>query len=118
MAQHIEYGKQGEEMAEKYLLQKGFSILYRNWRDSRYEIDIVAIKNEQLHFVEVKFRSSRYFGLPEENVTKEKIKCLLKAANAFMYRNSQYKDFRIDILSITQYPNTEAEYFFIEDIYL
>ena len=118
MAQHNEAGKEGEQLAEQYLLKNGFTILYRNWRYSHYEIDIVAIRNDLLHFVEVKLRSTRYFGLPEESVTKKKIKCLLEAANAFLFRNAHFNDFRIDILSITTYPNEEIGYYFIEDIYL
>ncbi|MFL5809982.1 MAG: YraN family protein [Flavisolibacter sp.] len=118
MAQHIEAGKEGEQLAENYLLKNGFSILHRNWRYSHYEIDIVALKNGIPHFVEVKLRNSRAFGWPEEAVTKKKITSLLQAANQFMYRHAQYKDFRLDILSITSYPNMETEYYFIQDIYL
>jgi putative endonuclease len=118
MAQHNEAGKEGEQMAENYLLKNGFEVLYRNWRYSHYEIDIVALKNNIPHFVEVKLRNSRNFGFPEESVTSKKIKSLLQAANEFMFRHAQYKDFRIDILSITLYPNIETEFFFIQDIYL
>jgi putative endonuclease len=118
MTTHIELGKQGEELAEVFLVKNGFKILYRNWRFSHYEIDIVAIKNDVPHFVEVKLRTSRGFGLPEDSVTKKKLKSLLQAANEFMFRNPKYKDFRIDILSITTYPNSETEFFFIEDVYL
>ena len=118
MAQHIEAGKEGEQLAENYLLKNGFVILYRNWRYSHYEIDIVTLKNERLHFIEVKFRQSKKFGLPEESVTKKKIKCLLEAADAFIFRHKEYNDFRIDILSITMYPGQQIDYYVIEDIYL
>ena len=118
MAEHNDAGKEGERLAEAYLLTKGFTILYRNWRYSHYEIDIVALKNKVPHFIEVKLRKSKTFGWPEQNVTKKKINCLLQAANQFMFRHAQYNDFRIDILSIIQPSNAEAEYYFIEDIYL
>ena len=59
MAVHNQLGKKGEDMAEAYLLQIGYQVLHRNWRHSHYEIDIIAIKNEVLHFVEVKLRSSK-----------------------------------------------------------
>src|ERR671912_669586 len=101
MAIHIETGKEGEELAENYLVKNGFKILHRNWRFSHYEMDIVALKNEIPPFIEVKFRKSRAFGPPEESVTKKKINSLLQAANEFMFRNAKYSDFRIDILSIT-----------------
>ena len=117
MAVHIDFGKLGEELAEKYLLGKGYSILHKNWRYSRLEIDIIALKNEVPHFIEVKIRSSQTFGFPEESVTKKKLRSLLKAADEFLYQNLNYKNFRIDILSITMHYNTEPEFFLIEDIY-
>src|SRR5215217_5877375 len=100
MAVHIDLGKRGEQLAEEYLVKKGYTILYRNWRHSHYEIDIIALKNNIPHFVEVKVRSSKNFGLPEENVTKKKIKFLLQAADEFLFKNQQYTNFQLDILSI------------------
>lgn len=118
MATHIDFGKLGEELAENFLVQKGFTILYRNWRHWRCEIDIVALKNGLPHFVEVKTRSSTHFGEPEESVNRKKIRTLLQAADEFLYQHPEYKDFRIDILSITIYPQQDPKYFFIEDVYL
>lgn len=118
MASHIDFGKQGEQLAENFLLKKGFIILHRNWRHSRYEIDIVALKNNVPHFIEVKTRSSKQFGEPEESVTKKKIRFLLQAAGEFLYQHPQYKNFQIDILSINMHSEAGAAYFFIEDVYL
>ena len=118
MAVHLELGKRGEELAAAWLLKNGFAILYRNWRHSHYEIDIIAVKDDMVHFIEVKFRSSDKFCHPEENVTKKKFKCLLNAADEFLYQHIRFKDFRIDVLSITDRKNDEPEYFFIEDVYL
>ena len=118
MASHIDFGKLGEQLAEDFLLQKGFTILHRNWRHSHYEIDIVAFKNNMPHFIEVKTRSSKQFGEPEESVTKKKIRFLLQAADQFLYQHPEYRNFQIDILSITMHSENDAEYFFIEDAYL
>lgn len=118
MAFHIDLGKKGEQLAEEFLLTKGFSILHRNWRYSHYEIDIIALKNELPHFIEVKIRSSRQFGEPEESVTKKKIRFLLQAAEQFLFQHPEFKNFQLDILSINLYPDKEPEYFFIEDVYL
>src|SRR5205823_3531696 len=101
MSVHLELGKKGEQLAVTYLLKNEFTILYRNWRHSHYEIDIIAEKNNLLHFIEVKMRSTGKFGQPEENVTRNKIRFLLKAANGFLYKHPQYRNFQIDILSIT-----------------
>ena len=105
-------------MAEDYLLQHGYHILHRNWRHSHYEIDIIAQKNEVLHFVEVKLRSSKTFGLPEQNVKKKKFQSLLHAADEFLFQHQQYRHVQYDILSINVSTNTEPEFFLIEDVYL
>lgn len=118
MAQHNMLGQQGEQMAIAYLQQLGFVVLHHNWRYSYYEIDIIATKKEVLHFVEVKIRSSKKFGLPEEAVTKKKFQRLLTAADEFLYQHPQYKHVQYDILAITVIKNTHPEFFLIEDVYL
>jgi putative endonuclease len=118
MAIHVDRGKQGEELAEAFLVNKGFMILHRNWRHSHYEIDLIAIKDDLLHFIEVKYRSTDRFGHPEGNVSKKKIKFLLQAVDEYLFLHPQFRNFHIDILSITGKKNGEPEYFFIEDVYL
>ena len=117
MTQHIDIGQMGEKLAEAYLSEKGFTIQFRNWRYSHYEIDIIAIKDGMPHFIEVKTRTSTHFGRPEESITKKKLRDLLRAAEEYMFRHPAYTDFRIDVLSITLQTGLEPEYFFIEDLY-
>ena len=102
MPSHLEIGRAGERLAEAFLVEKGFTILYRNWRCGHEEIDLIATKDEMLHFVEVKFRSSNHFGHPEEAVNKQKIKTLMRAIEQFLYQHPHYYDFRLDVLSITE----------------
>ena len=118
MALHNQLGKKGEQLAEEYLLQKGYKILHRNWRHSHYEIDLVAVKNNLLHFVEVKLRSSKTFGLPEQNVKKKKFKSLMHAADEFLFQHQQYRHVQFDILAINISLNKGLEFFLIEDVYL
>jgi putative endonuclease len=118
MAVHNQLGKKGEQMAEEYLLRNGYEILHRNWRHSHYEIDLIAVKKEMLHFVEVKLRSSKKYGLPEQNVKKKKFQSLLHAADEFLFKNRQYRHVQYDILSINVAVNKEPEFFLIEDVYL
>lgn len=118
MASHNKLGIEGENLAENWLKEKGYEILYRNWRHSHYEIDIVALKNKMLHIVEVKTRWSSHFGFPEESVTKKKFKNLQKAADEFLFLNPGYKWIQYSILSITLHKNKEPEYFLIEDVFL
>lgn len=49
-------GRQGEEAAARWLLDHGFTLLHRNWRQGHYELDIVAARKGTLHFIEVKTR--------------------------------------------------------------
>jgi putative endonuclease len=118
MARHNEIGKQGEALAAAYLTAKGFTILHCNWRYSHYEIDIIALKENKLHFIEVKSRTSTSFGLPEDGVTKKKFQRLLQAADEFLFQHPEYRHVQYDILSITTGNNTAPAYFMIEDVYL
>ena len=118
MAKHIERGKDGEILACDYLKRKDFEIMYCNWRFKHYEIDIIALKNEIIHFIEVKTRQSLTFGYPEESVTPKKFNNLKKGAAAFLSRFCEVKKIQFDVLSILTIPGKETEYFFIEDFYL
>lgn len=118
MASHNRLGQEGETLAAQWLEQNGFALLHRNWRHSRYEVDIIAARGDTLHFVEVKTRRSTRFGEPEESVGRSKIRYLLKAGAAYQYEYPQWKKVQYDVLSITLLPEGDMECFFIEDIYL
>ena|SRR5688572_10102795 len=118
MASHNELGQEAEAMAVTWLIENGFTIMHRNWRYSRYEIDIIAFKKDFLHFIEVKARKSSRFGNPEDSVRKKKFRDLQRAADAFLYQHPGYKWIQYDILAITLNGDLDHEYFFIEDVYL
>jgi putative endonuclease len=118
MATHNQLGKEAEQMAVNYLLKNGYEILHCNWRYSRYEIDIIARKNDLLRIVEVKALRTSQLRYPEESVTKKKFKYLLKAADEFLFQNQEYRHVQFDILSITINPAAEPEFFLIEDVFL
>lgn len=100
MAEHNEIGNQGEELAYQYLLDHHYLIKARNWRFSRAELDIVAIKEDMLVVVEVKTRTSLAFENPKEAVTKSKQKSIIKAANAYIEENNIDLECRFDIISV------------------
>jgi putative endonuclease len=118
MARHNDIGKRGEILAAAYLTDRGYTILHCNWRHTHYEIDIIAIKNGILHFVEVKSRSSKNFGLPEDAVTKKKFQSLLLAADEFLFQHPEYRHVQYDILAITTLRNSAPAFFLIEDVYI
>ena len=118
MAEHNDTGRKGEDMAAAYLSGMGFRILHRNWRYSYYEIDIIAVKNNILHFIEVKSRYHVQGGHPEDSVTKKKFRNLLNAADEFLFKHPEYKLVNYDILAITLHKYRKPEYFLLEDVYL
>ena len=101
MADHNELGKLGEQLAAQFLLDKGYTILQRNFIFDKAEIDIIAQKEEDtIVIVEVKTRNSAFFGDPQSFVTPGKIKLLVKAANEYMITNDLEKEVRFDIISV------------------
>ncbi|MGN6754344.1 MAG: YraN family protein [Intrasporangium sp.] len=66
-------GAYGERLAVRYLREHRLTILDRNWRCVRGEIDIVALDDGCLAFVEVKTRTTEAFGAPFEAVTRLKL---------------------------------------------
>jgi putative endonuclease len=120
MADHNELGKEGEEMAQKWLTEKEYSILQKNWRYGKHEIDIIATRGKFLHFIEVKTRKDSKLGHPEDSVTRKKFKSLQKAADEYLFRHPGHPWIRYDILAITVYPDPEREpeFFLIEDVFL
>jgi putative endonuclease len=73
-------GRYGEQLACRYLSDTGFTILDRNWRCARGEIDIVARDAAALVVCEVKTRSGAQFGAPFEAVTRQKLQRLRRLA--------------------------------------
>ncbi|MEI6886271.1 MAG: YraN family protein [Bacteroidota bacterium] len=100
MSDSYDLGKRGEAMAADFLSAKGLTILERNFRSGKAEIDIVAIEKGILVIVEVKTRNTRYFGEPEESVTPAKQKLLIRAANAFVKYKGFKGEVRFDIVSV------------------
>lgn len=118
MAQHNKTGNQGEAMAAEHLTGAGFNILHQNWRHSHWEVDIIACKDNILHFIEVKTRRTKKFGHPEEAVSKKKIRNLINASEEYLYQQPQWKRIQFNILAITILRDEPVEYFLIEDVYL
>ena len=116
MASHIDVGKEGEKLAEAWLQTQGYTILHRNWRHGRFELDLISTKNGLLRFIEVKLRQSNQYGYPEAAVTKKKYRDLQQAMMQYLLLNPQYNDFRLDVLAITQHSLDDVEYFLIEDV--
>lgn len=91
----------GEELATQFLKKKGYKIIDRNFRKGYGEIDIVALKDNTLVFVEVKTKTSNLYGSPLEEITYFKLKSLLKTAQFYKLLNPRLPDaLRIDAISV------------------
>lgn len=100
MAKHHQIGKAGEQLAARFLTEKGYTILERNWRFSKAEVDLIAKDGDSLVFVEVKTRSTDYFGKPEEFVSPQKERLLAEAASVYMEQIGHQWAIRFDLISV------------------
>lgn len=94
-------GNIGEIKAGDYLKNKGYKILYTNYKNFIGEIDIIALKKSYLIFVEVKERETCAFGTPSEAVNFRKQNKIRKTAELFLCNyNNQYSGCRFDVIEI------------------
>lgn len=105
-------GDEGEDLAVGLLESKGYTIIKRNYRYGKGEIDIIAKdpQEEGLVFIEVKSRKSLDFGSPEEAITKNKIKQLKRIAELYLYEN-EIKEVlcRFDVVAILMLPGQKPQ---------
>ena len=112
MSEHYELGKKGEDEAARYLQEKGFFIMHRNWRSGKKELDIVARDGEEVAIVEVKSRRNTDYGRPEDAIDERKIRHILSSTDAYVRKFNIDLPIRFDIITITG----EAPFFTIEHI--
>lgn len=94
-------GKFGEEVAERFLKQKGFNIIERNFTCKQGEIDIIATNNEYIVFIEVKTRSNFFYGRPIEAVSENKQNHMYKVARYYLYIHGWEKKYvRFDAVEV------------------
>lgn len=111
-------GKLGEQLAAEHLLAAGYTILHRNYKGGRKEIDIIAGKGDTIIFAEVKTRSSKAFGMPEEAVGWKKEAHVRRVAEYWLDRHGrQVRHIRFDILSVIILPGCAPEILHLEDVF-
>jgi putative endonuclease len=109
-------GKIGEALAARYVERLGHSILHRNWRSGRYEIDLISCKAGILHFFEVKTRRTLRYGWPEEHVKARKKLRMMKAVEAYLQTTSKALPVQLNIVSIVLAGSQPPIFYLIEDI--
>ena len=111
MNKHYKLGKKGEQLAIDFLSDRGYSIIERNFRYDKAEIDIIAKKGTTLAIVEVKARSSLDFGNPQDFVTPRQIQNIVKAADHYICSNDLDLEVRFDIIAVVKgYNSFEVEH--------
>lgn len=100
MSDKTEIGRLGENLAAKFLKEKGFTVAARNFRFGKAEIDLIVRRDEWLLFVEVKTRTSVEYGQPEEFLTLQQIGRIYDAAEEYIYRYDWQGHVRFDIVSV------------------
>jgi len=100
MSKKQEVGKTGENLAASYLQSEGYTLLARNWRWLKAEIDIIVQKENEIIFVEVKARYNDEYGNPEDFVSVKQQKMIINAAHEYIIQNDVDLEARFDIIGV------------------
>ena len=111
-------GRKGEELASDFFRKKGFSIIARNYRSRFGEIDLILKKDKTFRFVEVKYRRTEEYGLPQESVRKRKQAKIKKTALLWLKIKQlpMDSDLHFDVLAIIK-QTSRISYEYIEDAF-
>ena len=94
-------GQYGENIAERYLKNKGYNIIARNFSCKQGELDIIAENKEYVVFVEVKTRSNYLYGKPRDAVGKNKREHMYKVAKYYLHIQGWEERFvRFDVIEV------------------
>lgn len=109
-------GNKAEDQACKFIISQNAKIIKQNFKVLPYgEIDIIALDENTLAFIEVKYRKSSSFGTAQEMVSKAKQQKIINTANIFLDRHSHYQNYecRFDVIAIN---NNDIEW--IKDAFI
>lgn len=107
-------GKNGEERAAALLINKGYTVLSRNFSTNGGEIDIIAQYKKMLVFIEVKTRSYQVYGGPMAAVTRSKQQKIVNTALEYIKaRRPKFDSIRFDVVCVLPEEITHIENAFI-----
>lgn len=98
----VEFGKTGEQLAARYLVDQGYTILEHNYRKGHLEIDLIALDKEELVIVEVKTRAYDTLLQPEDAVVHRKRLALIRLANEYVKTHNRTENVRLDVVAIVK----------------
>ncbi|MDH5235526.1 MAG: YraN family protein [Gemmatimonadota bacterium] len=95
------FGQLGERIAARWLVQRGWRVVYRRFRNGRRDIDLVVQRDATVAFVEVKARKGSSFGDPVEAVHHRKQRELTKSAHVWIDRHGREEEsYRFDVVGV------------------
>lgn len=94
-------GRQAEQAAANHLQSQGYQILDQNWRTKWCEIDIVALKDQTIYFVEVKYRRTHNAGSGLDYITSRKLQQMTRAAESWLQINNWIGDSALSAIEVT-----------------
>lgn len=98
---NLQTGNKGEDIASKYLQEKGFKIIDRKWKKDFGELDIVATKNKITYFIEVKTQFENQQTSPVDELTQSKISKLKNLVSGYsMYHPDIPQKFMLSAICI------------------
>lgn len=100
MASHNDLGAVGEALALDYLLANQYEILEKNYRYQKAEVDLIVFKKGILAAIEVKTRTSDFFGDPQDFVSTKKIRLLVSAMDNYVIEKDLDVEVRFDIIAV------------------
>ena len=105
MAEHNDLGKLGEQLAIEHLRSKGYQILETNYRFLKAEVDIIALREEILAVVEVKTRSTKVFGNPQDFIKSKQIERIVNAIDHYVQSKQLNVEVRFDVIAVIKSSN-------------
>lgn len=99
MSKAYVFGKKAEDLAAAYLIKSGYSLLERNYRYLKAEVDLIVQKEDLLVAVEVKARSDGFMVALHESITPKKIKLLVSAIDHYVQTSALDVSVRFDIIT-------------------
>lgn len=111
-----ETGQAGERAVAQWLRREGYELRHLNWRRGRYELDIVAYRRAELHFVEVKSRRAGGLTPPEAAMTLRKQRALLHAASAYLAQYPWDGECFFDLAAVDCFPDGSLQIRFHSDV--
>ena len=94
-------GKEAEVVASDYIEGLGFRVIARNWKRPMCEIDLVAVKEKIVYFIEVKYRKSDKHGGGLDYITSKKLQQMKFSANCWISENRYQSSYELSVIEVS-----------------